>query len=157
MNKNQLGIFKIALFIFGIAIIGAAFLIVNLPFSKNGISADSIFFWINILAMYLVFFCPFFFSSISTKNLDAKIASTIAVWISVFIFEIVAFILAVLVLALSFNLKAAAIIELVLFFVCAIFIFLGYFSGNHIANVQAAEQKTLEKADKKQNQEIDFK
>lgn len=129
----------------GLLVIGAAFLIVNLPFPEDGISANQKFFWINLAAMYLVFFCPLFFSSISAKNLDAKITPAIGIWISVLIFDIAALILAVLVLATSFSIKAAAIIELVLFFICAVFIYFGYFSGNHIQNVQSREEKSLSK------------
>lgn len=143
MNKNQLGTFKVILFVLGLAVIGAAFLIVNLPFPEDGIPGREKFFWINLAAMYLVFFCPLFFSSISTKNLDSKITPAIGIWISVFIFEIAALFLAVLVLASPFSMRAAAVIELVLFFVCAVLIYFGYFSGNHIANVQATEQNSL--------------
>lgn len=145
MNKNQLLSFKIILFVTGLLVIGAAFLIVNLPFPEEGISGNQKFFWINLVAMYLVFFCPLFFSSVSTKNLDAKITPTVGIWISVLIFEVVALALAISVLAASFSIKAAAIIELVLFFVCAVFVYFGYFSGNHIQNVQAREEKSLGK------------
>lgn len=145
MNKNQLLSFKIILFVTGLLVIGAAFLIVNLPFPEEGISGNQKFFWINLVAMYLVFFCPLFFSSVSTKNLDAKITPTVGIWISVFIFEVVALALAISVLAASFSIKAAAIIELVLFFVCAVFVYFGYFSGNHIQNVQSREEKSLGK------------
>lgn len=145
MNKNQLLSFKIILFVTGLLVIGAAFLIVNLPFPEEGISGNQKFFWINLVAMYLVFFCPLFFSSVSTKNLDAKITPTVGIWISVLIFEVVALALAISVLAASFSIKAAAIIELVLFFVCAVFVYFGYFSGNHIQNVQVREEKSLGK------------
>lgn len=151
MNKNQILSFKVILFVIGLLVIGAAFLIVNLPFSEDGISANQKFFWINLAAMYLVFFCPLFFSSISTKNLDSKITSAIGIWISVLIFDTIALILAVLVLATSFSIKAAAIIELVLFFVCAVFIYFGYFSGNHIENVHSREEKSLGKISEVKN------
>lgn len=151
MNKNQLLSFKIILFVTGLLVIGAAFLIVNLPFPEEGISENQKFFWINLVAMYLVFFCPLFFSSVSTKNLDAKITPTVGIWISVFIFEVVALALAISVLAASFSIKAAAIIELVLFFVCAVFVYFGYFSGNHIQNVQSREEKSLEKISEVKN------
>lgn len=148
MNKSQLSVFKIVLFVLGFAVIGAAFLIVNLPFPEDGISAEKKFFWINLVAMYLVFFCPLFFSSISTKNLDEKIVPTVGVWTSGLVFEAAALVLSILVLAAVLSIKAAAVIELVLLFFCAVFVYFGYFSGNHISNVQAAEKKSISELSK---------
>lgn len=147
MRSNQLKAFKLILFILGLAVIGAAFLIVNLPLPESGLTANQKYFWLNLVLMYLVFFCPLFFSSISTRNLDEKIMPTVGVWISVLVFEIAALVLAVSVLAASFSIKAAAVIELVLLFLCAVFVYFGYFTGNHIANVQAHEQTLLSKTE----------
>lgn len=145
LNTKQLNIFKTILFIAGLAVIAVAFFIVNLPFQEGGLLANQIFFWVNIALMYLVFFCPFFFSTISSKTIDTKITSTIGIWISVIIFEIVALVFSILVLNKVSTIKLAIIIELVLIFLCAIFIYFGYFAGNHIANVQVAEQESLNK------------
>lgn len=145
MNTKQLNVFKTILFIFGLLVIGAAFLIVNLPIPEEGLLESQKFFWINIAIMYLVFFCPFFFSSISTKTIDTKITSTVGVWIGVIIFELVALVFSILVLNQVVNFKIALLVELVLIFICGILIFWGYFAGNHIANVQANEEKSLSK------------
>lgn len=147
MKSNQLKAFKLILFILGLAVIGAAFLIVNLPLPESGLTANQKYFWLNLVLMYLVFFCPLFFSSISTRDLDEKIMPTVGVWISVLVFEIAALVLAVSVLAASFSIKAAAVIELVLLFLCAVFVYFGYFTGNHIKTVQAHEQALLSKTE----------
>lgn len=147
MRSNQLKAFKLILFILGLAVIGAAFLIVNLPLPESGLTANQKYFWLNLVLMYLVFFCPLFFSSISTRDLDEKIMPTVGVWISVLVFEIAALVLAVSVLAASFSIKAAAVIELVLLFLCAVFVYFGYFTGNHIKTVQAHEQALLSKTE----------
>ena len=43
------------------------------------------------------------------------------------------------------NIRISVIVELVVFFLAAIFFFFGYSAGNHIGNVQAKEQKSLSK------------
>lgn len=145
MNKKQLNIFKIILFIFGFAVIVVAFFIVNHPLQEDGLLANQKFFLINLCIIYFVFFCPFFFSSISTKNIDSKITPTVGIWISVLLFDIIAIIFSILVLNEILKINLAVIIELALVFICGIFIYFGYFSGNHIANVQAAEEQSLNK------------
>lgn len=145
MNSKNLNVFKIFLFIFGLAVIGAAFFIAESPLPENGLPLSKKFIWLNIVFMYLVFFCPFFFSSISTKNIDTKITSAIGVWISVILFEIAAIILTVLVFKEKVSFKTAILAELILIFICGIFIYFGYFAGNHIGKVHAAEKQSLGK------------
>ena len=139
MNSKQLNVFKIFLFIAGFFLVGAAFLVFNYPISSESISSAEKFFWIDIAICYLVFFIPFFFSSITLKNIDTKITSTVHIWISVIIFEIVAIAFAVLSLTEVVNIRISVIVELVVFFLAAIFVFFGYSAGNHIGNVQAKE------------------
>lgn len=145
LKSKQLNIFKIILFIFGFAVILAAFFIVNHPLPEDGLLPNQKFFWINLCIIYFVFFCPFFFSSISTKNIDSKITTIAGIWISVLLFDIVAIIFSILVLNEILKINLAVVIELVLVFVCGIFTYFGYFSGNHIANVQAEEEQSLNK------------
>ena len=145
MNSKQLNVFKIFLFIAGFLLVDAAFLVFNYPISSESISSAEKFFWIDIAICYLVFFIPFFFSSITLKNIDTKITSTVHIWISVIIFEIVAIAFAVLSLTEVVNIRISVIVELVVFFLAAIFVFFGYSAGNHIGNVQAKEQKSLSK------------
>lgn len=145
MNSKQLNIFKTLLFIAGLVIIGVAFSVINYPFPEDGLTVGQKFLWINIVACYVVFFVPFFFSSITGKNIDTKITSTINIWISILIFEIVAIILMVLVLNEKVTIRIAVLVELIVFFFGAIFTYFGYFAGNHIGNVQSQEEKSLSK------------
>ena len=133
------------LFIAGFAIAGAAFAIANNPYPEEGLTAQQKFFWAEIFVCYFVFAVPFFFSSISSKNIDTKITSTVHIWLSVIIFEIVAIIFAVRVLHGISSIKTALIVELVLFFLLMIFVYFGYFAGAKIADVQAKEQVSLSK------------
>ena len=144
MNSKQLDIFRTLLFIGGFVIVGAAFAIVNYPFPENGLKASQKFFWAEIVICYPVFFVPFFFSSI-TKTIDTKITSTVNIWISVIVFEIVAITFAILALNEKVSIRIAILVELIIFFFAAIFVYFGYFAGNHIGNVQAQEAKSLSK------------
>lgn len=145
MNSKQLDIFRTLLFIVGIVIVGITFAIVNYPFPENGLEASQKFFWAEIVICYLVFFVPFFFITITSKTIDTKITSTVNIWISVIIFEIVAITFAILALNEKVTIQIAIIVELIVFFFAAIFIYFGYFAGNHIENVQTAETKSLSK------------
>ncbi len=145
MNSKHLNIFKNLLFVLGLVIIAIAFAVVNSPMPEQGLTSGQKFLWVEIVICYLVFFIPFFFSSISSKNIDTKITSTIAIWISVIIFEIIAIALAVLSLNDVVKIKVSIIVELIVFFISAIFVYFGYFSGNHIGNVQTQEKQSLNK------------
>ena len=145
MNSKQLNFFKTLLFFLGLAIIGIAFSIINYPIPEEGIPNTKIFFWIEIVICYLVFFVPFFFSSITSKHFDIKITSTINIWISVIIFEIVAITFAILTLNEIVTIRISILVELILIFILAIFVYFGYFAGHHIENVQAQEEKSLSK------------
>ncbi|WP_178843043.1 hypothetical protein [uncultured Treponema sp.] len=145
MNSKQLNIFKTLLFIFGLVIVGAAFAIVNYPLPEEGLKAGQKFFWGEIVICYLVFFVPFFFSSITSKTIDTKITSTLNIWISVIVFEAVAVTFAVLTLNEKVSVRTAFLVELIVLFLAAIFVYFGYFAGNHIGAVQAQEAKSLSK------------
>ena len=145
MNSKQLDIFRTLLFIGGLIIVGVAFAIVNYPFPEDGLEANQKFFWAEIVICYLVFFVPFFFSSITSKTINTKITSTVNIWISVIVFEIVAITFAILTLNEKVSIRIAILVELIVFFFAAIFVYFGYFAGNHIGNVQAQEAKSLSK------------
>lgn len=145
MNSKQLNFFKTLLFIFGLAIIGIAFSIFNSSIPEGGLKPAQKFFWVEMVVCYIVFFVPFFFSSITTKKFDTKITSTVNIWLSVIFFEIVAIAFAVLVLKRIVSIRISILVELVVLFLSAIFVYFGYFAGNHIGNVQAQEQNSLSK------------
>ena len=145
MNKNQLKFFKTLLFVLGLGVIAAAFMLVNYPIPESGLRDSQKFFWAEIVVCYLVFFVPLFYSSITSKNFDGKITSTVHIWVCVFLFEIAAITLSVLVLKGKATIRMAALIELVVFFLCAVFVYFGYFAGNHIEGVQARETASLSK------------
>lgn len=145
MNSKQLNIFKTILFVAGLAIVGVAFAFFNCPIPEEGLLNIQKFLWAEIVVCYLVFFIPFFFNSITSKTIDTKITSTVNIWISVIIFEIVAITFTILAYKEITSIKISILVELIFFFVLAIFVYFGYFAGNHIGNVQAQEEKSLSK------------
>jgi len=145
MNTQQLGLFKILLFFSGFVVIAVAFMILNLPIPEDGLSDIQKFIWIEIPLCYLIFIVPLFFSSISSRNIDTKITSTVHIWLGVSIFEMTAITLIVLVVNEVIPIKNAVLVELVLFFILAIFVYFGYFAGNRIGKVQNEEQQSLNK------------
>lgn len=145
MNKNQLNIFKTLLFFAGLLIVGAIFYLTNYPLPEEGLTVYQKFFWVEMVVCYLVFFVPFFFSSLSSKNVDTKMTSTTLIWICSIVFDLVAIILAILSLNEIVPIKTSILIELILAFIAGIVIYFGYFAGNHIGEVQAAETKSLNK------------
>lgn len=145
MNSKKLDIFKTLLFIGGLVIVGVAFAVVNYPLLENGLSSAQKFFWIEMVVCYLVFFVPFFFSSITIKTVDTKITSTVNIWISIIFFEVVTVVFAVLSLNEIVPVSISILVELIVFFISAIFIYFGYFAGNHISKVQEQEEKSISK------------
>jgi hypothetical protein len=110
------------------------------------LSEKDIFIWISIGVMYLVFFIPFIFTSLSIAGFSGKIPSLAIVWWAIFLYiPLSILILALLRLSiLSFN--AALVAQVILLFVFMITIYLGYFASSHAGNVTAEEghkQQTL--------------
>ena len=145
MERKQLGIFKFIIFLFGFAIIALAYNLFGPQTGEEGLSPADKFMWVNICLCYAVFFLPLFFSSISIKTVDTKINSTVSIWISSSIFVLAVIILIAFVKAEKIEVKYALVAEFVLFFLLSIFVYFGYFAGTHIAEVQAAEKKSLSK------------
>ena len=145
MDRKQLGIFKFLIFLFGFAVIALAYHLLGPVAKGEELTAIDKFMWINICICYAMFFVPIFFSSITTKTIDTKITSTVHIWISTSFFVFATLILIVCVKTEKIALTYAVIAECVLFFLLAIFVYFGYFSGTHIGEVQAAERKSLTK------------
>ncbi len=140
MTKTQSTFFKVILMVLGLGIIFAAFKLFN---TAEVLSGPQKFFWINLAFIYVLFFFPLFFNTITLKNFDKKIPSIIGLWFSLSFFEFVALILSVLVLMEILQVKIAFIIEASLFFLCAIFIYFTYVANTHIAAVQQEESRAM--------------
>ncbi len=140
MTKSQSTFFKVILMVLGLGIIFAAFKLFN---TAETLTDSQKFFWINLAVIYVVFFFPLFFNTITLNNFDKKIPSLVGLWFCLSLFEFVTLVLSIVVLMEKLQVRIAFIIEAALFFFCAIFIYFAYVGNTHIANVQQEEERAL--------------
>jgi len=137
MTKNQSSFIRTMLFFAGIGIIILAFFLTK---GDRKLSSTDTFTWISIGIMYLVFFLPFFFSVINITNFSGKIPSMIIVWLSIIFYLALSLGNIVLLAVIKIiMLNTAVIIQVILFFLFAICIYIAYFASSHINKVAAEE------------------
>jgi hypothetical protein len=137
MTKNQAAFFRTALFLFGIGIVALAFFLTT---GKQELSKTDIFNWISIFVMYLVFFTPFFFSSVRTGNFSGKIPSLGLVWTGVIGYIISSIIIIVLSKTAILSLNGGIIAQSVIVFLFIISVYFAYFANAHVQSVAAGER-----------------
>ena len=137
MTKNQSLFFRFLLFLAGAGIVILAFFLTKGDRELNRIDA---FTWTSIGFMYLIFFLPFFFTSINIANFSGKIPKMGLVWIGIF-FYIAASLIVILLLAFLhiISLNTAIIIQAILLFLFLLNIFLAFYASSHAKNVVAEE------------------
>jgi len=136
MTKNQSLIFKAILFLAGAGIVVLALFLTR---SGEGVKDKDVFIWVSIGLMYLIFFVPFFFSSISIGGFSVKIPRWTMIWLGSILY-IAASVVVIIVLSkqiLPFNI--AIIIQAVLLFLFAINVYFGYYASSHISAVNMEE------------------
>jgi hypothetical protein len=136
MTKNQSLIFRGVLFVFGIGIIALAFNLINAGADLTKIDK---FTWFSVVVMYLVFFCPFFFSSITINNFSGKIPHLALVWTGIALYLVASFVVIRLVRSSTISFNTAVIIQAVLVFVFAIDVYFAYFASSHARDVAGEE------------------
>jgi hypothetical protein len=133
MANSKLSVFRVLLFLVGLGIIALAFFLTGN--SDEGRTSADIFMWVSIVVIYLVVFCPFFFSSLG-KKFSNKIPSLALVWLSVFLYAGVSIaVILILKFVPFFSLNAAIIVQAVIFFIFLINIYFAYFANAHAARV----------------------
>ena len=139
MNSKQLKTFKIILFIAGLAVIAAAFAVVNLPLPEEGLSDNKKFFWISLAFSYLVFYIPLFLTPVNVKNVDSKIYPPFTLWLSLLSFAALAIILSILVLCGIMRIKTAVLADVIVLFICAVIAYFPFLAGSHIEKTAERE------------------
>ena len=139
MNSKQLKTFKIILFIAGLAVIAAAFAVVNLPLLEEGLSDNKKFFWISLAFSYLVFYIPLFLTPVNVKNVDSKIYPPFTLWLSLLSFAALAIILSILVLCGIMRIKTAVLADVIVLFICAVIAYFPFLAGSHIEKTAERE------------------
>jgi hypothetical protein len=136
MTKNQSLIFKTIIFVFGICIIALAFNLINADADLTKIDK---FTWASVVVMYLVFFCPFFFSSITINNFSGKIPRLSLMWTGIALYLVASFVVIRLVRSSTISFNAAVIVQAVLIFMFAIDLYFAYFASSHAREVADEE------------------
>jgi hypothetical protein len=139
MGRSKFVVFRFLLFLFGLGILSLACF-----FATEGKEQkpQDIFIWVSIFLIYLVLFCPFFFS-VWGKTFERKIPSLGLVWGGVFAYAFVSIGL-ILLLKRSFgfiNIKAAVVIQGIIVFLFLVNIYFAYFANFHAASVESGEKQ----------------
>jgi hypothetical protein len=137
MTRNQSIFFKAILFLFGSGIIALAFFLTN---GKKELSRIDVFIWTSIAFMYLVFFTPFFFSSLRIGNFSVKIPPLALVWTGIIVYIILS-ILNIVLLSKGMSFSKAIVAQVILLFLFFIDVYFAYFASDHVGSV-AAEERT---------------
>ncbi|MDR2841733.1 MAG: hypothetical protein LBV52_00850 [Spirochaetaceae bacterium] len=137
MTKNQSLIFRIVLFLLGAAIIALAFFLFGNGSSE--LSQNDKFIWASIAIMYIVFFCPFFFSKITIGNFSVKIPNLALVWTALVFYIVISIGIIALLKTSHISFNTALVIQAILFFLLAISVYFAYFAQTHVQNVAAEE------------------
>jgi len=136
MTKYQALVLRFFLFLAGIGVVLLAFFLTN---RGKEIGANVTFTWISIGVMYIVFFLPFFFSSINIGNFSVKIPSISMVWTGILLYIAASITVIVLLSKAVIALNTAIIIQAILFFIYLINIYFSYFASSHAGKVAEEE------------------
>jgi hypothetical protein len=136
MTKKQSSLFRRALFLLGLGVVALAFF---LNTRGQELTRTDAFDWVSITLMYLVFFIPFFFSSIWLSNFSGKIPLLVMIWSSV-VFYITASIVVIILLSLDIvSISMAIIAQAALLFLFAVNGYFALFVSSHARRVSVEE------------------
>jgi hypothetical protein len=128
------------LFILGLGTVAACYFLID--YGKV-LDQFQIYMWVSIGVMYVIFFCPFFFSHITVKNLNGKIPSLTMVWLGEIVFLVISIGITISVCFHVLQVSIAIGIELILFFLLLADIYFGYFANSHVQSVEQNETQSL--------------
>jgi hypothetical protein len=136
MTKNQSSLFRKALFFLGLGVVALAFF---LNTRGRELTRMDAFTWVSITLMYLVFFIPFFFSSIRLSGFSGKIPSLIVLWTGA-VFYILASIVVIKLISLYIvSMSTAIIAQVALLFLFALNGYLALFASSYARRVSVEE------------------
>ncbi|MDR0644163.1 MAG: hypothetical protein LBG05_04505 [Treponema sp.] len=138
MTKSQSLVFRVVLFLFGAGVMALAFF---LNTWGKVLTDAAVFTWLSIGIMYLFFFTPFFFSTITIANFSGKIPSLPIVWTGVIGYIIASIIVIILLSSFAISLNTAITVQAVLVFLFAVCMFLAFFASSHARQVGEEENK----------------
>jgi hypothetical protein len=135
MTRNQALPLRALLFILGAGIVTAAFFIFTMGQELN---RAAVFTWVSVGIMYILFFAPLFFSSLSVSNFSGKIPSLAMIWTGVFVY-IPASVVVIALLFHGMSLRAAVVSQLVLLFLFVVNVYFAFLASSHVKRVAGEE------------------
>ena len=140
MTEKKSLFIKSLLFILGLGVIAFAWYLFT---GGVRMTSEQTYLWASVVVMYVIFFCPFFFSSIHVKNLSGKIPSLTMVWLGVIVFIGASIAMTITAVYKVVEVRIAIVIECVFAFLFAIDSYFGYFANSHVQNVSQQEDQAL--------------
>lgn len=138
MTKNQSLFFRFLLFLAGAGIIILAFFFYK---GSHELNRQDAFVWISISLMYLIFFLPFFFSSININNFSGKIPVISLAWFGIILYIAISVVIIILLNKTHvISLNTAIIIQSILLFLFFVNIYFAYFAVSHVHAVTIEEE-----------------
>jgi hypothetical protein len=135
MTRNQALPLRALLFILGAGIVTAAFFIFT---AGRELSRAAVFTWVSLGIMYILFFAPLFFSSLTISNFSGKIPSLAMIWIGIFVY-IPASVVVIALLFHGISLRTAVVSQLVLLFLFAVNVYFAFLASSHVKRVAGEE------------------
>jgi hypothetical protein len=126
------------LFLFGAGVMAFAFV---LNTSGKVLTNATIFTWLSVGIMYLMFFIPIFFSTINIANFSGKIPSLSIIWTGITGYVIASIIVIILLSNAGISLNKALAGQAALLFLFAVCVFLAFSASSHARRVDEEEKK----------------
>lgn len=142
MTAKGANIFKGVILAFGLAVYAAA---IALATHGRGVPPQEAYLWAIVGVVYLAFFIPALFNSLTFKSFAHSAAGVVILWNADIVFCFVSIALALSVYFGKVPVTLAIIVELVLIFVALILVFISMMSSSHIKGVGIKEAILLSK------------
>lgn len=142
MTKNAVNIFKGVILAFGLLVYGVAFALVA---GGRELNSREVYLWVMIGVVYLAFFVPALFNSLTFKSFAHSTAGVVLLWNADIVFCFVTVILSLAVYYERCSIAIAIVAELAMLFAVLILVFVSVMAGSHIQSVGAKEEASLSK------------
>ena len=142
MKHQQSLVIELGILFLGIAIIFACY--VGFAPTWTKMSSEDIYFWGNLLLIYVIFMATSVFFSIKATSIEKNIFPAIATWMSDALFAIFSIALIFCVMKGIFIPKVAIALQFVFYFIFAIAIYVALFTGQHTKQVATRENIVIE-------------
>jgi hypothetical protein len=140
MTKKKSIILKSIFFVLGLGVIA---LVYYLYTGAKKLVDEQTYFWISVVFMYLVLYCPLIFSEIPVKQHNGKKPSVIMVWLGAIVLVVISVGMSIAVIYHLVQISICIGIECVLAFLFIVDAYFGYFAIPNTANGDSQTDKAF--------------